>query len=146
MHRRGVAVSDALSTTILPTHTCFDDAIEYLSWRIQMRASDASRLFLVHAICLVPQGPRTGEPFAHAWVEEEMPGVPVVAWQDGFLQGKHVTYSMLAEELRAAFHVQESTRYTPAEAHAENQRTMTFGPWLDRYQSLCGRGTREVFL
>ncbi|MET0405270.1 MAG: hypothetical protein ABW123_22840 [Cystobacter sp.] len=137
---------------IRPTHTCFDDALEYLGWRAKEtpeQLREVGRFFLVHAICLVPEGKRKGEPFAHAWVEERIsmvgpPGYEWVVWQDGFLNDERITYGCPAEVFRAAMQVVEETRYTPRQAHEENARTMTFGPWVERYKALCAGPNRKV--
>jgi len=144
-------------TCIFPTHTCFDDALDYLALRLRQDRRAAAKLTLVHGILLVPEGPKVGTPFAHGWVEEALPG-GVVVWQDGFidlggfevpLAGgtlraerdlARVTYSTPAVDWREKMRLQKDTRYTVRQAIAENRRSNNFGPWVDEYRALCGKG------
>jgi hypothetical protein len=122
--------------TIYPTHTCFDDALDYLAHRVRQNRRAAMKLTLVHGILLAPEGKRKGEPFAHAWVEE---GGRVI--QDGLLEdGSRVTWSMSVAEFREKMQPQKTTRYTVRQAARENRRTNHFGPWVPEYQALTGRG------
>jgi len=110
-----------------PSGTCFDDALDYfLIVPVELRESHT----VVHAICQ-----RFGELFAHAWVE----------YSDGarryFFEGVRVDgvkgYRCLTPTEHASrFIVVETTRYTFAEALAENARHDTFGPWIPRYLAL----------
>lgn len=126
-------------STILPTHTCFDDALDYLTERAKRDGWElvASALVVVHAICLAPDGPHRGEQFAHAWVEEG----PTL-WQGGILEGQRVFWGASAEEVRAELRVQMEKRYTPAEAAILNRTHNTFGPWDPRIKMLCGGALR----
>ena len=150
-------VLSMLDASILPTHTCFDDALDYLAHRLKADPASEPRFTLVHGILLAPEGAKAGTPFAHAWVEEDLPG-GVVVWQDGYvdlggfemplaggtLRAEHdlarVSLSTPAAEWRAKMQLQKETRYTVREAWAENRRTVTFGPWEPEYQALCGGG------
>jgi hypothetical protein len=123
--------------TILPTHTCFDDALDYLAHRFKQDRRTAKKLTLVHGILLAPEGAKKDQPFAHAWIED---GDRV--WQDGFLEdGRRVTWSMSVAEFREKMRPQKETRYTAREACAENSRSGHFGPWVAEYQALCGGET-----
>lgn len=121
---------------LFPTHTCFDDALDYCTHRLKMDRRAATKLTLVHGILMVPDGPKKGTLFAHAWVEERNQ-----VWQDGFLEdGTRVTWSMDRKEFAEKMGLQKETRYTLRQARRENLRTMTYGPWLPEYQALCGKG------
>lgn len=125
--------------TIGPTHTCFDDALEYLTFQAQHHLARALRtLTLVHAVCRVPEDhPKAGERFAHAWVEERKPTGDVV-WQAGIIpSGQKVYYARERSSFYAFFRVEDATRYTPAQAARENERTLSYGPWVERYKALC---------
>lgn len=121
----------ALGGTIHPTHTCFDDAIELLELaaRDETPAAQFARMVLVHAIVLHPT---TGEPYAHAWVEEDG-----IAWQAGILNGERITYAVAAAELRAKLRVQREIRYCPEEVWRMNRMFETFGPWEPEFLALC---------
>lgn len=121
---------------ILPTHHCFDDALDFIEERLRRNAS-ALHLVLVHGIALGPSGPHEGEPFAHAWVEEDD-----VAWDCGMLDGQRVYYSLERGEFYASLRIQDFTRYTLREAWQENQRSGHYGPWKAEYAALCGKDRR----
>lgn len=127
--------------TILPTHTCFDDALEYVVGRVKQNPVLASgkELILVHGILLVPYGPDEGRPYAHAWVEESC-----WCWDCGILEGNKVFYAVAHDEFYFDRSVEQSTRYTILEAYEENRKHRTFGPWLREYKELCGG--KRVFL
>lgn len=122
---------------ILPTHCCFDDALDFIAARLQREPRDRDDLFLVHGIALAPSGPHAGEPFAHAWVEE-WNGAHGVVWESGLLDGLQVCYSVEHEEYYSALRIREFTRYTAREAWRENQRSGHYGPWKDEYRALFG--------
>lgn len=116
-----------------PTGTCFDDALELLAFFIEEDKRRIETLVLVHGICLKPPGyPREGAPFAHAWLEEGD-----LVWSAAILDGVKVQFSCEGEDFRRQLRVQEATRYTPREASAENMRTNHYGPWVEKYRSLC---------
>lgn len=120
--------------SLLPTGHCFDDALDLITERVnESGAAVVDRLTLVHAICVATDGTR----YAHAWVEEDG-----TAWDAAMLHGRRIYYAVAREEFEAARRVEQTTRYTIAEALAENARTQTYGPWRPEYQALCGRDGR----
>lgn len=127
--------------TILPTHTCFDDALEFISIRMKDNPRVASRLFLVHAICIIPEGREAGDLFAHAWVEEVLPLAEVV-WQDGFLNGQRITYSATKESVYEELKPSRVYRYNLRQAAQMNHKFQTFGPWVAELQALCRKKKR----
>lgn len=137
--------------TILPTGTCFDDALDFISERVKRepRLALTGDLILVHGICLAPEGRRAGEPFSHAWVEDSTTEVnpPLeIVWQGGVLDGQRIWYAMPRAEFESKLRPQKSTRYTMREAALENKRTNHFGPWVEEYSNLCKRtGEADVF-
>lgn len=126
---------------ILPTQHCFDDALDFIAERVKAEPTHAWRtdLILVHGICLIPNGPRLGERFAHAWVEEND-----LCWDAGIVNGEQVYYSMFHEAFYLILKVQETTRYTIKEAWIENKKANNYGPWLPEYLELCGRTDAEL--
>lgn len=135
--------------TIRPTHSCFDDALDYLEMRILAEPDPTvlrDRLFVVHAICLAPKGPSKGRPFAHAWVEERFDLFACIVWESGALNGERIAYAMEPGAHEAWLSPQQRTRYTLREVRDHNRRTGTYGPWEPQYESLCmARGERVVF-
>lgn len=123
---------------ILPTHTCFDDALELLSQLAVhgARAEQLQTFVLVHAICVAPDG----ELYVHAWLEQ---GSNV--WQCGIVDGVRVYFAMPIERFVAERPIREQTRYSVDDALRENMRTGHYGPWVDRYRdpALLGDGPGE---
>lgn len=119
---------------ILPTHTCFDDALDFMAERLKQdkKLAFGAELLVVHGVCLAPEGRHKDRPFAHAWVEEGGR-----AWQGGILDGEKVFYSMTVEEFCERLRPQHWTKYTVSQAARENHRTNHFGPWVQRYADLC---------
>lgn len=118
---------------IRPTQTCFDDALDLLAeW---LRRDRTAMITLVHAICLAPDGPDAGAPFAHAWLERDGR-----IWQIGLLDGARVLWSVEPDEYRALMRPVAETRYTALEALRENDRSGHYGPWKPEYRALCGGG------
>lgn len=129
--------------TILPTHSCFDDALEYLNALIMEGDLErAERLRVVHGICLAPEGPLAGSPFAHGWIEED--GVCV---QAGIVEGcgHKVYFGVDRAEFYASLRVQVTTAYSAQDAMRQNVRTGHFGPWEPSYRAIITQGDRTVF-
>lgn len=119
---------------ILPTCSCFDDALDYIGARLMAHPSlvRSTDMFLVHGIAV---GGRDGEPYAHAWVEEGDD-----CWDAGILRGQRIWYSIKHDEFYAARLIITTTRYTVKEALRENIRSNHYGPWEAKYQALCNNG------
>lgn len=112
-----------------PTHTCFDDVLEYLE-ELALRGvppREIARYVIVHAICVAPDGVL----FAHGWLECNGQVI-----QGGILDGQRVFYAIPLADFRSLFQVAEQTRYTAMQAIAENMRTGHFGPWVEQYREL----------
>lgn len=116
---------------IYPTHTCFDDALEMLCEAIKANpgAGESDELLLVHGICLTP----FGQEYAHAWVES----LGKLAWFMGILDGKRQQFAAKIPEYYNEMNVVKTTKYTPRQAWKENNKHVTFGPWIEKYQKLC---------
>jgi hypothetical protein len=123
---------------IYPTGTCFDDALDYLVCRVleDPRLIKGRRLLLVHGIGLIPADAAyratPNAPFAHAWVEEAD-----VCWTTGLLNGERVLVRHDRGDFYRRLRIQSTTVYTPRQAHRENVRTNSFGPWRAEYLALC---------
>lgn len=117
-----------MSQTIMPTHECFDDAVEIVAALVEenRRVMITAEYMIVHAI-VAPYG----EDMAHAWVESKDTCRFI-----GLLDGERV----LVEYDRAMFydqmHVKDQTRYTILEACQAEQRTGRCGPWEEKYQRI----------
>jgi hypothetical protein len=119
---------------IMPTHHCFDDALDFITARVRADRSAVDKLTLVHGIATATSGPHLGEPYAHAWVEEAD-----LCWDAGIWRGQHLSYAVEHDEYYASLQVQTTTRYTVFEAYIQNKLWATFGPWRDEYRNLCGK-------
>lgn len=121
-------------TVIMPSHRCFDDAVEALALAIVEDVDWANEhLRLVHGICLAPEGPEAGRPFAHAWVEHDA----TLVIQAGILNGEHGYYGCTRREHYKHLRVQVTTTYTLAEAVEKSRESKTSGPWEPTYAALC---------
>jgi hypothetical protein len=114
---------------LYPTGTCFDDALDFLSEFLKRNRMLATTCELVHGIALA----RDGEPYSHAWVEQARATV----WTAGIVKGEKIYVGVDIDDYYDEMRVQEATRYSLLEAWAENSRTGTYGPWLDKYSRLC---------
>lgn len=133
-----------MSTVLLPTFTCFDDALEFV---VAMATEEpclvmADDLFIVHGICLTcgdgddngADGAIVGRdvPYSHGWVEWH--GHVIEA---GMLDGQRVYISSDVERWNAMHRPQHTTRYVVRQALEEAVRWQHHGPWLPEYQALC---------
>lgn len=116
---------------VYPTHTCFDDAFDFLGELA--RDYPAALIFegykLIHAICLMPDD----REYSHAWVES----AAGEAHFFGMLNGKKVRLTAEAKEYRRNLRVKEFTEYTTQDACKENLRHGNYGPWIPKYRRLC---------
>lgn len=133
-----------MEESLYPTHTCFDDALDYLALVGKERGRHGIRgHFVVHGICLVPDkesfvgSQNPGDPFAHAWVEHEGRVI-----QGGIFRGERVWFSITVEEFHEKWRVRESTRYSVREALRLNRLTNHYGPWLEKYEALTRTAER----
>jgi hypothetical protein len=98
----------------------------------------ADIMFLVHAVCISGGG----QEFTHAWVEDTLNKMCIFC---GVYMGKKNYFAAPMENFFKGYTVKESTRYTVAEAMAENLRTIHFGPWEKKYDDLCGtKGSHTI--
>lgn len=124
---------------LYPTHSCFDDAFEFINDAIMLsqeplRTEHINSLILVHGICLLSNG----APYAHAWVERS--GQCIFK---GILEGEASYFAGEQKEFYDEHKVQETTKYTVIEAAKENKRTGHLGPWVQRYRELCKKKQHE---
>jgi len=136
---------------LLPTRSCFDDAMGLLEQLVKEDPARArgTAVRLVHGILLGPDEPAevragvdgvvpAGEPFAHAWVEEDRPDGTLV-WTSGLREAdRRLVYAAIPrEEFLRSMRVQHQTSYTCLEVWCENTRTGHYGPWRPMYRALC---------
>jgi hypothetical protein len=123
--RRAGETAGVNMAKILPTHTCFDDAIELLG---EFTRQDLTAT-LVHGIAVGDDGTR----YAHAWVEADG-----LAWEAGLLEdGRRVRYSVSQLEYYRARRIKRAWHYAVGDMLAVNRRTNSYGPWEPELQALC---------
>lgn len=123
---------------IYPTHHCFDDALDFIEELAKQNNPMIHRMRVVHAICLAPDDHQ----YAHAWVEQDEKFVIFA----GILDGKKEWFGAEVGEYYAEHRVQETTKYKPREAVAENWKHNTYGPWIERYKNLCAPKGKATIL
>jgi hypothetical protein len=118
--------------TLEPTHTCFDDALDFLDLLAKHRPSLVvwPEWRLVHALCTAPNG----ELYAHAWVECR----DVAVFAAVINGGDKEYYETDRRDFYRQFRPVEMNRYTVREAIMHNARTNHFGPWEARYREFSG--------
>lgn len=131
-------------TDILPTHQCFDDALDLLveilksEPDIYKRGHLITQWRLVHGRCLAPDG----HSYAHAWVENTHSHT---CYHVGLLNNERVILDAATPEYHAELRVQDCIRYTYPEALRLNRQHGHYGPWLDHLQSLCRKSKNQSF-
>lgn len=116
---------------IRPTGSCFDDSLDYLAFLVKERPERAysGEFRLAHGILSAPDG----EPYSHAWVEERGSRV----WTGGILDGVRGYFAFDKVEYYAEMTVTDVTLYSVAEVWRQNYRSGHYGPWEEKYRSLC---------
>lgn len=120
---------------ILPTHTCFDDALDFFDLFTEehvLRTHEQMRV--VHAVC---RGRALGTLYAHAWAEDGD-----LVWQRGIVRAApdvEVYFALPRDAFYELYQVQQDrlTRYTVWEACELMLHHGHYGPWLDEYRALC---------
>lgn len=123
----------------LPTHNCFDDAVEFF---IALGSEETPReeidkYVLVHGICIAPDG----TDYVHAWVEHADDFVV----QAGLVDGVRRYLRIERVNFYESWNVREFTVYTLDELTraCERSRGGTSGPWLPKYQALQQKNARR---
>ncbi len=125
---------------IEPTHTCFDDAMEFFEMlRLDepgAREYATTALRLVHGICMAGSGER----YVHAWVEEHVGNDPErahwpreVVWQGMRYGAGKGWFAVPSEWFYQVYQVQERELYTVQRFAMFNMLTGHYGPWNPRY-------------
>lgn len=144
---------DAIDTSkIYPTHTCFDDALDFIDALIS--GADTNILFpsnqnkfvfhlcdvwLVHGLILW-----SGKRFSHAWVKSAD-----LIIQAGFFDMKASSirfksyFALPKESFIEEFNPEDMTEYSIPDAIRMNYRYGHYGPWEEKYLSHCLGGSDE---
>lgn len=131
---------------ILPTHTCFDDVLDFYSMLRDAGETPAQldAWVVMHALCIMPG--TDDDVFAHAWNQHRDTGA---CMQAGYLSDEgigawpeRIWYEMPAESFAEMFRPQLVTRYTLTQALDANIATGHYGPWLHIYHDHCNRSDK----
>jgi len=133
---------------ILPTHRCFDDALELLERRVRHEPmiAKSDTIVLVHGVIRGAEGQGDIGRIAHAWLEERRPDGAWIVWDHGIIwNGQRICFSVeIAEYYRVSRVERDSVvRYTPRQVIEENTRTGHYGPWHPELVALC-RDPRRI--
>jgi len=130
-----------MNDTLEPTHSCFDDAIEFMDYAIRkngLENIDNDGFKLVHGIC-----EKDGREFSHAWVEWDAGENYVIFC--GIVNGEKIYVGTRREDYYTQFGVKERTRYNGTEMLQMNLKHFHYGPWEKKYKLLCGKeGQNEI--
>lgn len=124
---------DGELTKILPTSTCFDDALDTLFALLTEHPEDtaiAEQVFLVHGIVHPAGYPR----MAHAWLEDDQEHTVIFS---GIIAGEKRLLLAQRTEYYANMQPEEVTRYTYSQAFVNNRLSGHYGPWKPAYRALC---------
>jgi len=121
--------------TLHPTHTCFDDALDFFDMLAKQGNATIydGRWRLVHALCEAPDG----QYYAHAWVERDD-----IAIGSAIIHGHRCHYETDRRDYYRRFRPVEMNRYTVREAVIMNARHNNFGPWESRYRDFASSERR----
>lgn len=122
--------------TLAPTHTCFDDALDFVEMVAKNPRTIVEDYVIVHAICRAPDG----NAFAHAWVEHRNR-----VFHGCMFDGERCYLEMLRTQFQLAYRPLDATRYGIEAALAHNARSGHYGPWEPRYRDLVANGDRVVW-
>jgi len=122
---------DLQDLKVLPTGTCFDDAL--FLWAIFTKNTRAIPCYLVHGICLHADG----TPYSHAWVER----VDLCIFS-GIMQGEKMAFEVPQPEFYDYFKVTDDvTKYSTEDFLLfEDLHERKAGPWEERYIALTTDG------
>jgi hypothetical protein len=116
-----------MSTTVYPTHQCFDDVTEIVAL-VLVEGTLTSDVAIVHGI-IAPDG----VDISHAWVERGKSSVVFA----GIVNGEKCLVECDLDEYYQQSIVKDKTAYTIEDAIAEEIRCGHGGPWVGRYRALC---------
>lgn len=124
---------------IYPTHTCFDDALDFIARMLKKGGQSppdlAKKYRVVHGLYRVDQVLYCEKKvIAHAWVLDREHNEAI---QDGYLKEERVTYSIAIEEFRKLFNTIHETIYTLHEVAKLNAKHNNYGPWDRIYLKHC---------
>lgn len=130
-----MSTKDMQDLKILPTGTCFDDALAL--WAIFTKNSRAIPAILVHGICLHADG----TPYSHAWIEKAD-----VCIFSGIMHGEKMAFEVAQPDFYEYFRVTDDVmKYGIEDFLAfEDLHERKAGPWEERYIALTTDGKKNA--
>jgi hypothetical protein len=132
-------IEEGTNNTVYPTHSCFDDAMEFIDYLAVEFKDESMPIQLVHGLMKGDDG----QLHAHAWVEESNMGLAVFA---GIHRGQKTYFYTPVKDFYACYRITETTKYSIEEALQNNLRTIHFGPWEPKYVALQGDGGNHTII
>jgi len=120
---------------VLPTHTCFDDALEFLE-DLARREEPFTHFRVVHALLKNPDS----EVYAHAWLLNTANNTVVFA---GIYDNEKIYIEADADEYYSKIDILDMTQYDSVEICEMNHLYGTYGPWKTQYLEYCRQGDSQ---
>lgn len=126
-------IESASEVIIHPTHSCFDDAIDYINFLATENPSDIQRMNkeyrVCHGICLFPDG----EKYAHAWLEYRNSTI-----EGGIYDGQKVAVRQPKADFYKRQRPVKVLRYTIKQTIKLEKDIYGYcGPWDPEIRALC---------
>jgi hypothetical protein len=118
-----------------PTHTCFDDALDWIDLMVKANRMRQEEWVLIHALCEFE-----GERYAHAWCERD--GAWVVTRY--VINGVATYVEVRREEHYQIFNPVMVRNYTVNAAAQQNLIHGHYGPWDSEIRKHCHGGRRII--
>ena len=124
-----------MKQNVLPTNTCFDDAMDFIM--VLIRENKAEDIYLCHGLVTPDPKKNIGnkKTYSHGWIYDEQTN-SCMQW--GILDGKKVGIRGDKGKFYADMGVHKITYYTPKQAMYYSWLYDFFGPWEPEYMKLCG--------
>lgn len=120
--------------SLLPTGTCFDDAMDMLAEYVVRGVTKDIRL--VHGFCCWAR-----RPYAHAWIE-----LGNEVYEGKFMAGDRVFMIMPKTAFYKDMVITEPTRYDVAEVAQLTQEHGNYGPWDYRYKKALAQSKSDMLI
>lgn len=121
--------------SVYPTHTCFDDAIEFIEIQIRenkIKDLEDKHYLLCHGIMNPRENNLENKEIAHAWVEHNND-----VWFAGIYKGEKMWVCVDKREYYNESNILDVTCYNIKELYEFNTKFKTYGPWKTDYLNLC---------
>lgn len=133
MKLKDEAIQHDGEATIYPTHTCFDDAVDYINHLCTTNPQDIRKINadyrICHGICLCEDN----TPYAHCWLEYRNSVI-----DGGIYKGEKVAVRSPKHEFYKRTRPQKICRYTIKKSIELEKKIYGYcGPWDEEIRALC---------